>query len=377
MGNRALQYLVAAAIRQHAPDAVIEDVHLDEWDMTALHAEPIMQGSICTGLMRFWLDVPGLGDCLRRGEVESVLVDGYNFHVDNFPSRALSRTLLGPTRGGASATGFAADELVCSIRGAEVLQRAHPDYILLPPSYYAMLAERSGLKLVFFGQIGDDPYSRGLRQALPSARFVAGQNPEYDFEMLRRSVNIALSISTFAWLAAWLSDAEQIYLPVCGMFSPVQSPNMSFLPLDDPAFKYTLFPYAQAVNLYEDPLKFHCMQAVLEQHMTPVTSADLQSLSQRAAILVPRQPLLSGFDAAYYLRCYPDIEQALSRGTRSALDHYWHIGFNEGRRPFDMDPLYYASSYPDAAWSIATGEYANPIHHYQAVGRAKSYRPTP
>jgi hypothetical protein len=377
MGNRALQYLAAEGIRQHAPEIAVENIRLPEWGMHTEHPAPQLRRLIRTGEHRSWLDVAGLADCLRRGVVDTVQLDEYPFHLANFPPRAVARRLFGPTSGGAAAPGFAAHELVCSIRGAEVLAGKHGDYLVLPPSYYRALAERSGLALVFFGQLGDDAYTHTLRAAFPAARFVPSVNPEYDFEMLRRSQNIALSVSTFAWAAAWLSTARKIYLPVCGIFSPVQQPHQFFLPLDEPEYEYTLFPYAQAVNLYEAPADFMRVQELLGQYARPAGVAELEQLVQRAAALVPRLPLLAGFDEAFYLSWYGDVAALLERGLGSGLEHYHLYGFFEGRHPLPIDKAFYTRKYPDAAMAIAQGAYASPLHHYQAVGRAKGYDPLP
>jgi hypothetical protein len=382
-GNRALQYLVAAGIQAHAPEAVIENLHLPEWGLVAHHPRPPAPRSVTTGQFRFWLDVAGFGDCLRRGVVDSVLMDGYSYHLANYPPRAIARTLLGPTPGGTEATGFGPHELVCSVRAAEVLGNVHPDYIVLPPLYYKKLAQRTGLELVFFGQLGDDSYSQSLRAAFPAARFIPGRNPEYDFDTLRRSVNIAPSVSTFSWLAAWLSEAARIYLPVCGLFSPVQLPHMMYLPLDDPHFEYTLLPYAHAISLHVEPAKFMFAQEVLGQMARPVSPAELREICQRATALYPRMPLLSGFDNAHYLRRYPDIADIIAAGIsredglHSALEHYHFYGFFQNREPLALDIDFYTSTYPDAAMAIAEGHFLNPLHHYQAVGYAKGYRPVP
>lgn len=382
MGNRALQYFAAEGIRQHAPEIEIENILLPEWGLQNPHPAPPPRRSARTGEFRFWLDVAGFADCLRRGVVESVIIDGYPFHLDHFPPRAVARQLLGPTRGGAGAPGFAAHELACSIRAAEVLTGIHPDYIPLPPSYYRQLAERSGLDLVFFGQLGDDFYSQSLRAAFPAARFVPGVSPEYDFEMLRRSRNIALSVSSFAWAAAWLSEADKIFLPVCGMLHPVQHPYQLYLPLDEPEYEYTLFPYAQAADLHKEPIKFMYAQERLGQQARAIGVAELRGLIQRAAALFPRLPLLSGFDEALYLTWYKDVAALLENGLEggglgSALEHYHLYGFFEGRQPLWLDKAFYASAYPDAAMAIAEGHYASPLHHYQAVGRGLGYSPVP
>jgi len=350
---------------------------LPEIGLDAPAAPPPQENSVGTGIDGFQLDVAGLADCLTRRVVASVHLEGYAFNLQNYPPRAAARELIPATLAGGEARGFGARALVCSVRGAEILHNVHPDYLPLPPGYYRHLAERSGLDLVFFGQIGNDPYSQALQAAFPQARFIAGQNPAHDFEVLRRSVNLAPSISTFAWLAAWLSHAERIYLPVGGIFSPVQLPLMAFLPLDEPEFEYTLLPYAQGVDLYDKPARFFYMQDMVGARLRPVTADEMRAICARAAALSGKRPLLSGFDPEFYIAEYQEVGPWLRNGLQSALHHYLHVGFKEGRKPLRLDAGFYANFYPDAAMAIAEGHYANPIHHYLAIGRSLGYRPLP
>jgi hypothetical protein len=253
----------------------------------------------------------------------------------------------------------------------------HPDYLVLPPRYYKSLQERSGLELIFYGQIGNDAYSASLRAAFPAARFIPGVNRGHDFEVLRRSVNIAPGISTFAWLAAWLSEAAQIYLPVGGIFNPAQFHRRMFLPLDDPAYRYTLLPFGKATDLKKQPAQFALLQETLGQLARPVHVPELQQICQRAAALQPPQALLGGFDPDFYALKYPDVAGQLPDRQPSALHHYLHTGFREGRQPFAFDQAFYTGMYPEAAMAVAAGYYRDPLHHYQTTGRTKGYRPTP
>jgi len=374
-GNRAMQYLAAAGIKSFAPTSTIQNILLPECGINEPSLAPPQQNTVTTG--RGWIDIAGYADCLTRGVVETVLIDDYPFHLENFPARETARRLIPPLPGGQDATGFGPTDLVCSIRAAEILRAAHPDYLPLPPAYYQSLATRTGLSLVFFGQIGDDPYADSLRRTFPTAAFIPGRDPAYDFETLRRSANIAPSVSTFAWLAAWLSHAQKIYLPVCGFLSPVQHPDMLFLPLDDPSFEYTLFPYVRAADLFAHPARFFLTQDILAQNMREITAEELRAIAARVRQHHPRRPLLSGFDPSFYLQACPDVREALAAGCPSALHHYVTAGFAEGRDPLPLDREFYPIAYPDAAQAIAEGHFASPLHHYQAIGYAKGHTPLP
>jgi hypothetical protein len=62
-----------------------------------------------------------------------------------------------------------------------------------------------------------------------------------DFGFLRSSSNLVLSVSTFAWWAAWLSDAQSIFLPVRGFFDPRVRPDVRLLPRDDERYRFIEF----------------------------------------------------------------------------------------------------------------------------------------
>jgi|GEM_PF-3442355 hypothetical protein len=363
IGNRALQYLTAAGIAARVPGAEIRNIRLDMWGLDAPSPRPPPWSSASTG-QRFSLDIPGLADCLRRGEVETIIVDSYTFHVDHYPSRAECRRLLPPVPSAGNVPEFGARELVCSIRGGEILRAIHPDYFPLPPGYYQLLREQSGLDLVFFGQLGDDAYTESLRAAFPQARFVPGRNQRHDFEALRRAPNIALSISTFAWLAAWLGEAERIYLPVGGMFSPVQHPGQMYIVRDDPAYRYVLLPPATAENLITNKARFFRMQDYLAAQARFAGAEEIAALCRQAAHFGKGRVHVSGFDTSFYLRRYPDAAAEVHSLARSALEHFLILGADQGRyyRPFD--PLAYGIANPDAAAAVALGVYPNLFAHF-------------
>jgi hypothetical protein len=78
------------------------------------------------------------------------------------------------------------------------------------------------------------------------------------------------------------------------------------------------------------------------------------------------------FDAAFYLRTNADVAAvAEGLGPSFARDHYSHFGFRERRSPMQIDPVWYASEYPLAAFEAARGDYADFVDHYVAIGRAR------
>jgi hypothetical protein len=372
LGNRALQYLAAQGLAQRC-GGVVRNIELPEWGLIAPAPPPAQKHSAGTGVNRYQFDSAGLADCLRRGVVEAVRIESFTFHMDHYPPRAEARRLFGPAIGVEAATGFGPDELVCSIRGGEILHALHPDYLPLPPAYYQSLAARTGLKLVFHGQLGDDPYSQSLRAAFPGAKFWASRGPGHDFETLRRSVNIALAISTFSWLAAWLSEAERVFLPVAGMFNPIQHPDQNFLPLDETAYEYDLFPYAKAVDLFIAPERFARQQRLLASAMRQVNADELRDIIARGRHLGRGRILTAGFDPDFYTRIAPGVADFIAAGKGPPLAHYMCTGWYEGRPPLEFDSEFYTITYPDAAMAVAEGRFATPLEHFLKLGYALGY----
>ncbi len=376
IGNRALQYLTAMSIAARVPGAEVRNIHLDMWGKVEPAPRPPAWASAGTGT-RFHIDVEGLADCLRRGVVDAVCVEGYAFHLDHFPSRDECRALFPPTLGQAEARGFGPHELVCSVRAAEILRLVHKDYFPLPPGYYAKLQAQTGLDLVFFGQLGDDPYSNGLRAAFPKARFVPGVDQNHDFEVLRRSANVALSISTFAWLAAWLGEAERIYMPVGGMFSPIQHPDFILTPLDEPAYRFMLLPPVEAVNPFEDITRFLLMQETIASQTRLASLKELREMLPRSRKLGRGMVPVKGFNNAAHLAANPEAAHEVRALRQTALNHCLTVDERMQRLFRIFDPLFYAFTYPDSAEAVSLGHYPDLWTHFRLAGEALGYASAP
>jgi hypothetical protein len=189
-------------------------------------------------------------------------------------------------------------------------------------------------------------------------------------------VHIAPAISSFAWLAAWLSEAETIYLPVGGMFNPIQSVDLMFLPLDEPEYRYVLLPYAKMFDIRVDPGRFARQQERLGDQARFIEAGAAREIARRAASLGLGRALVGGFDPDFYTARYPDAAEAMRKG-RSALDHYMHHPARQIRRPLDFDADFYIERYPNVAMEIAEGLHASPLRHFMSVGWRHGYAPRP
>ncbi len=367
MANRMIQHLVAVRIACLVPNCRISNVELPEWG----YSYPALPE---TGGPDLWVqgqyvEIGQIAARLRRGALERVNLLAYGQRLANLPSREDCATIFPADP---SFPGYGADRLVCNIRGSEVLDARHPDYTLLPPRFYAEVAERTGLVPVFMGQIEDNAYCEDLRRLFPEAEFRASEGGLADFQTFRNSRNLVPAVSTFSWLAAWLSDAQRIVLAVNGLFHPVQAPDVDLLPLADPRYSFVLFPinYSVPVGAYRAA---HAALQGLWRQMRPEAIAALRAGPRWKRRLETAAAML---DETFYAETYADVAKAVAEGGLTAIEHYCQHGFAEGRRAFRFDRRWYSTAYPLAAFEVGQGDYADLEQHYVEIGRARGYRPT-
>ncbi|WP_209381605.1 hypothetical protein [Pararoseomonas baculiformis] len=133
---------------------------------------------------------------------------------------------------------FGEDTLVINVRLPQSNDQPHAGMRPLPISFYARLVEETRLCPVFMGQLGRDPYSEALRARFPLAKFIPSMGAMEDFATIRLARHVVCSVSTFSWLAAWLSRARTIHLPMIGFLHPQQRPDVNLLPITDARYRF-------------------------------------------------------------------------------------------------------------------------------------------
>ena len=181
---------------------------------------------------RHRIDLPGiLSDRRPRRIVLKGLYLRYEYYR---PHKEVIRRdwLAGPS----AHESFGQDDLTIHIRAGDVWQSGckgvvHPEYHALPFSFYAFIIKRHPWRqITVVTEDARDPMVQALVRR-QNARVLSG-SPQQDFARLRASTNIVLSVSSFAWWAAWLSDARRILLPGGG---PVRSRPRAQAPVRGPA----------------------------------------------------------------------------------------------------------------------------------------------
>jgi hypothetical protein len=238
LGNQMMQLMLGHSLRSRIPELDIVGYDMPLWSLKggeepAPRAKPVeLRGHL--------IDIDGVASLVKAGLLRDMKLVGIGSRMANYLPPSAYQALF--PAGRAEVERHGDDELLISVRGAEILGQCHPDYGPVPPAYYRQLARETGLRPVLFGQIEDDWYSRLLMEAMPDARVVRSQGVLADFERLRSARHVVTSVSSFAWLATWLSDAQTIHVPVLGLLNPAQRPDVDLLPLDDPRYRFYRFP---------------------------------------------------------------------------------------------------------------------------------------
>jgi len=236
LGNRMFECLFAHRLAAELPGARLAGSALGEWGLR-LPDLPLPRPSLAIEGHR--PDLTRLRYLVAQGLVRGIETNCLACRMELLPPADTARALFAPRR---PPVAHGEDTLLINVRAAEILGPRHKDYRPLPLAYYERLIAETGLRPVFMGQIGEDPYSAALRARFPAARFEESRGVMEDFATIRSARHLAIPVSTFSWLAAWLSEARTIHLPVIGFFHPRRRPEVNLLPVTDPRYRFHLFP---------------------------------------------------------------------------------------------------------------------------------------
>ena len=330
LANKMIQFLAAWKLQRELGDAEVCNPNLPEWGLQKREVGP--PSNAATLVVDRYSAMPFLTlyQLARAGNYGRIIIDNYMQRMDCLPEWRSAAPLFSTADPSYEPHD---DELLIHVRSGD-LTLGIPHYPLVPADFYERIIKISGLKPVFMGEIEQNLYCEQLRRRFPGATFLQKQSPVQDFQTLRKASHLVVAVSTFSWLAAWLSDAKQIYLPMLGFLNPMHfkgQRGIDLLPADDPRYRFFLFPLHFGIPEVQ-ALRYHT------------------ALAERATEISPRQ--------ASFLR------------TRAPL--------LEVEAPaVDIDEVWYAHEYMDAACEISTGWFAGPLEHYVEVGMRRGYQPLP
>jgi len=246
LGNNMLHYLLARVLQDVVPQATLVGDGLPDWTVEppGLRQESVGEDKSDREIIDLYGHVIPFSYAIERLRASNnieVRTRSLAMRMEYFGSHLhLARKIFPPRS--APGTGFGDDHIVFVVRTGAIYRGVHPNYTLLPISFYRHIINETGLRPAFIGQIEDNEYCRALRDIFPTAPFCHG-SPMDDFHMIRTSSRIVLAVSTFAWLAAWLSEtAKEIIFPILGLFNPNDRPDIDILPVRDDRYQYFQFP---------------------------------------------------------------------------------------------------------------------------------------
>lgn len=371
LANRIIQYLAAIEIQRRVPDAVLSGVHLPELGIETGRLEYDTDAADSLTLRDYeFLDVARVVLLQRRGAIRHVRLWNYCQRVDALPPLDVARDALAMISELAGPVDLLGDDvIVVNIRAAEILTGVI-HYPLLPIGFYQDVVARSGRRPVFLGQIDDSDYCRALRAAFPDAEFRTSQGALRDFETMRCCSHLVLSISTFTWLAGWLSSARTIVLPMAGLFNRSFLPDTDLLPLGDERYAFWSFPTYFGMPSPEF-LRFEHRLAGTWRRDEPAAIADM--LRRRAGLRsdVTRElEFLDPFMAAIF-----HTHDLVVRPHDGVWNHFFERIEPPTYRIMNFDEYFYCHQYLDAGRAIADGICRDGFDHYVRHGSALGYLP--
>jgi hypothetical protein len=132
--------------------------------------------------------------------------------------------------------------ITCIVRANEILKAVHLDYPPTPISFFRAAVLDSGRIPVLMGQTASSFYSDALRRMFPDCVVYDHVSPLEDFRFITHSTNVAIAVSTFAWMASYLSkSAKHLYLPVFGFYNRAQRKDIDLLPIGDVRYRFAEF----------------------------------------------------------------------------------------------------------------------------------------
>jgi len=233
MANRMFQLMLAHEIRNRAGVGQILGCHLPRSGLVS--PLPEVAPEPYAVLVNHAFDLDHAAYLLRTGVLRAIVIQGWGMRLAYYRSPEPYRALFQTTARGHA---LRDDELLIHVRAGDILDLHHPYYFPMPFSYYEEVIAASGLSPVFIGQLDDNPYSDALRRRFAGAKFLARRSQIEDFTTIRQARHLVLSVSSFSWLAAWLSEsAESVHMPIYGLFEP-RNGQTFLLPVDDSRWRF-------------------------------------------------------------------------------------------------------------------------------------------
>lgn len=246
LGNQMFQLMLASELSRKLGGAPIFGYSMPDWGLIGPRVPPprFVPGEM---FLISWhrFSHRNLISLLENKILHGVVIEGWGMRVEHYGPPQRYQKLF---RSAEETPPISDREVLINVRAEDILSGWHPMYFPMSFSYYDKIISETGLSPVFMGQIGDDHYSLALKKRFKGARFLPRASVISDFQTIRNAHHIALSVSSFAWLAAWLSEsAQSIHMPVAGLFYP-HATGPDLLPATDQRYRFYKVPFPAAAE---------------------------------------------------------------------------------------------------------------------------------
>jgi hypothetical protein len=232
LANNMFLVMLAYELKRRVPSAEIFGLSLPEWGIqfeSTQIVEPVMK------IQRHKFDLDLAAYLLKSGLLGSLLIDGWGMRLNNFPDIDFYRKIFITDL---KAIEVSDKQILLHVRAEDIVTGIYQRYYPLPFSFYEKIIDTVGLQPVFIGQLDDSDYIIALRKKFSGAKFLPNNSPLVDFQTIRNAKNVAISVSSFAWLASWLSETlESIHFPVAGLYDPLNLETL-LMPIDDERYHF-------------------------------------------------------------------------------------------------------------------------------------------
>jgi hypothetical protein len=148
-------------------------------------------------------------------------------------------------------------KVLCHIRGGDLWEPRirksgyvlHGNYAALPISYYKQISRSSGKELFFLIEKRTPSwYVRMISKHFGKKAISFTGSVADDFQILRGASELALSVSTFSWMAGFTGHAKLVHFPNFGIFSDKERPDLDLTGVSKNRHKYGFEPHIWSGN---------------------------------------------------------------------------------------------------------------------------------
>lgn len=240
MGNKIIQHMYCMNLSERVENSFLCGYNIKEMNMFGEDCPLEGRTLHVTGGHRHSLDQ--MAYYLNEGIYDSIYFEGFVQRLEYFSNRKKFLKIF-PIMNGFHSDFVSDRYIILNVRGREILGNLHPDYSPAPIDFLVKAVEASKREPIIMGQMGNDFYSDAIKENFPGCHIMEHRSIIEDFEILRHAQNVVLSVSTFSWVATWLSMvARNIYMPIYGLYNPHQRPDIDLLPVSDKRYHFYELP---------------------------------------------------------------------------------------------------------------------------------------